>query len=331
MQPLDVPLEDLLYHGGFGRLGFEVAPLRVEPVAEGHGAAVPFAAGGLAFHAGDHPLDDRRPLELGEHAEHLHHHPARRSRGVERLRRRAKQHVGLVELLEHVREPAHRPREPVDAVDEQQIEPLRLGLLQGALEAGPFEAGPGRLVGEAARDPPALLAVHVGGEPCRLGFERVGLVGLVGRDAGVGRDPHLTVSSPIAAAAKLLQPAAGDEVAVQHTQRTDHLRPLGLRAGDELRRSNAQPTVATAPQAADADAERRDAAKTRAVVTMAVIAASGPHGRSDALTCSVEVEHLRHVDLLTWLRSTAGRRQAAHAGGAAAVTSAASAEPPQAA
>jgi len=41
-------------------------------------------------HPGGDPLDDRGPLELGEHREHLQHHLAGGGGGIERLGCRAK-------------------------------------------------------------------------------------------------------------------------------------------------------------------------------------------------------------------------------------------------
>ena len=66
-------------------LGREIAGRRVHVVAEGTRPAAPAAPGGLSLHAGDHPVDDGGPLELGEDPEHLDHHPSRRARRVERL------------------------------------------------------------------------------------------------------------------------------------------------------------------------------------------------------------------------------------------------------
>jgi len=187
-------VEDLLHDRRFGRLGFEVAAVGVVAVAEGDGAAGPLAAGGLAFHAGDDALDDGRAFELGEHAEHLHHHPARRGGGVERLGRGAEEHCGVVELFQDLGEAADGAGEPVDAVHEQEVEAFRLRFLERALQPGPVEGGAGCLVGEAAGDFPALLAFRVVAEPVGLRFERVGLVVFVGGDAGVGGDPHQAAS-----------------------------------------------------------------------------------------------------------------------------------------
>jgi len=62
------------------------------------------------------------PLELGEDAEHLDHHPPRQRRGVEGLGRRAEGNTGCVEVFQELGEAAHRPGEPVDPVDEKEIE-----------------------------------------------------------------------------------------------------------------------------------------------------------------------------------------------------------------
>jgi hypothetical protein len=67
--------------------------------------------------AGD-AVDDRRVLELGEHGQHLQHHPPGRGAGVERLRGRAEHDIAGVELLGELGELAHLPAQPIDPVDE---------------------------------------------------------------------------------------------------------------------------------------------------------------------------------------------------------------------
>src|ERR1700681_3612175 len=61
--------------------------LPVDVIAKGSLSSAPATSGGLAFHAGDHPVDDGGPLELGEDTKHLHHHPSRGRGGVKGLRR----------------------------------------------------------------------------------------------------------------------------------------------------------------------------------------------------------------------------------------------------
>lgn len=96
----------------------------------------------LSLHPRHDALDDSRPLELGEDAEHLDHHPPGRGRGVERLGRGAEQNVGIVEPLEDLGQPSDRTRKAVDAVDEEQIELPRLGLAQRPVEAGAVSVAP---------------------------------------------------------------------------------------------------------------------------------------------------------------------------------------------
>ncbi len=134
--------EDLGHDRRLDGVGEQEAPLGVEAVAERDGAAGPLAARRLALHAGDRALDDRRSLELGEHAEHLDHHPPGRACGVERLGRRPEQDARLVEALEDLREPPDGAREAVDAVDEQEVEALGVGLAQSALEPGRSSTAP---------------------------------------------------------------------------------------------------------------------------------------------------------------------------------------------
>ena len=62
---------------------FEV--VAVDAVAVGRRAGCPAAFGGFAFHAGDDAVDDGGAFELGEHAEHLDHHPSGGGGGVERF------------------------------------------------------------------------------------------------------------------------------------------------------------------------------------------------------------------------------------------------------
>jgi hypothetical protein len=89
----------------------------VDLVAVGAVAAAPGAAGGLAFHAGDDPVDDGGAFELGEGAEDLHDHAADGGVGVEVLAGGAERHPGLVELVEDLQQAAEGAGDAVDAVD----------------------------------------------------------------------------------------------------------------------------------------------------------------------------------------------------------------------
>nr|WP_262324441.1 hypothetical protein [Acidiferrimicrobium sp. IK] len=168
----------------------EVSGGRVDEVAVGARPAAPLAAGGFAFHAGDDPVDDGRPFELGEHAEHLDHHPSGWGGGVERLGGRTERHTGGVERFEQAGQTAHRPGEAVDPVDEKEVEAVRSGLGERSFEVGAFGGRPRRLVAEGADQLPVFLAVDIGAQSGGLGFEGVRLMGLVGRDSGVGGDLH---------------------------------------------------------------------------------------------------------------------------------------------
>ncbi|HSZ06867.1 MAG TPA: hypothetical protein VK778_16900 [Solirubrobacteraceae bacterium] len=130
--------------------------------------ATPAATSGLALQPGSDALHDQRTLELGEHAEHLHHHPAGRGAGVERLGRGAEDHTSLVKLVNDLRKPTDRPGEAIYAVDEQHIEPAELCVPEEAGECGPVDHGPGELVLIAPLDPPLRLAGHERIEPHAL-------------------------------------------------------------------------------------------------------------------------------------------------------------------
>jgi len=172
------------------RLGRQEPGGGVDVVAERPRPSAPGAASRLSLHAGDHPVHDGGPLELGEDAEHLDHHPSRRRRGVEGLGCGAEGDSSGVEVFQELGEAAHRSGEPVDPVDEQEVEAAGPGLGQGTLQARSLGRRPRGLVSESPGELPAVLALHVGAEAFGLGFEGVGLVVLVGRDPGVGGDSH---------------------------------------------------------------------------------------------------------------------------------------------
>ncbi len=189
-EPGDVELEDLARDRRFGVVDDQIAGCAVVVVAEGSRAAVPAAFGGLLLHPGDHTLDQCGPFELGEDSEHLDHHPTRRRGGVERLGRRAKRDVSVVELFEDQGEASNRARQPVDPEHQEQVEAPFLRFGERALQARAFEHGAGHLVGVVAEGEPVVLGGDVGGEPVGLGFERVGLVLFVGGDTRVQANPQ---------------------------------------------------------------------------------------------------------------------------------------------
>jgi hypothetical protein len=146
----------------------------------GGAAAHPFAFADAAFEAGGDAVDDRGVFELGEHAEHLQHHPPRRRAGIERLRRRLEDDVELIEFLAQPGELTHLTAQPVDAVDEQQIDPFLAGEVECLLQAGPVEAGAGGLVFVGGDDQPVLHRLAVALQPLPLRLQRGRLVVFVG-------------------------------------------------------------------------------------------------------------------------------------------------------
>ncbi|MFZ0044364.1 MAG: hypothetical protein WAL16_00875 [Streptosporangiaceae bacterium] len=114
--------EDQPHDGGLAFVYDQGGGGGVDLVAERSAAALPFAGGGLAFHAGDDPVDDGVAFELGEHAEHLHQHAAHRRGGVERLGGRPEHHSGLVEVIQQGDQVTQAAGEPVDPVDQQHVD-----------------------------------------------------------------------------------------------------------------------------------------------------------------------------------------------------------------
>ncbi|HEX4754879.1 MAG TPA: hypothetical protein VH661_03885 [Candidatus Dormibacteraeota bacterium] len=82
-----VEIEDHRDQWCFCFLNHEEPRRAIDPIAEGPTTHGPAAARRLALHAGDDAVDNGGALELGEDAEHLHHHPAGRCGRVERLGR----------------------------------------------------------------------------------------------------------------------------------------------------------------------------------------------------------------------------------------------------
>ncbi len=116
-----VEIEDDRHERSLGRNGDEQPRLRVGQISERNRANGPRAAGGFAFHAGDHAVDDHAALEFGEHAQHLHHHAASGGGGVERLGRAAERDSCGVEFVEDLGEPSDGAGEAVDLGDQQEV------------------------------------------------------------------------------------------------------------------------------------------------------------------------------------------------------------------
>ncbi|MEC3916245.1 hypothetical protein VMT40_16680 [Nocardia sp. CDC160] len=186
-----VEVEDHAHDHGFGLVHDEGLRGLVDPVAVGPFAALPFAFGGFAFHARDDAVDDGVAFELGEHAQHLHQHATHGSGGIEWFCGRAEHDLGPVEFIEQSDQITQVAGEPVDPVDHEHVDESRTRGLQGALQAGPFGAGAGGVVGERRRVSPAGLGINVGVQAGVLGFDGVGLVVFGGGAAGVSPYPHV--------------------------------------------------------------------------------------------------------------------------------------------
>jgi hypothetical protein len=178
--PVRVEVEDTPHYRRLHFIWHEQLGLFVAGVAVGGAAAHPFAFADAAFEAGGDAVDDRGVFELGEHAEHLQHHPPRRRAGIERLGRRLQDDVELVEFLTEPGELTHLAGEAVDAVDQEQVDAFLARELERLLQAGPVEACAGGLVFVGGDDPPVLHRLAVALQPFPLGLRRGGLVILVG-------------------------------------------------------------------------------------------------------------------------------------------------------
>ena len=119
---LHVTLEDVRDDLGRSAIGRQARTVRPTAVAVGVAAHGPLPAAGLALHAGGDAFDDRRPLELGEDAQHLDHHPSGRGGGLEGLGHRLEGDPGVLQLLDQGRELAEVARQAIDPEDEEQVE-----------------------------------------------------------------------------------------------------------------------------------------------------------------------------------------------------------------
>jgi hypothetical protein len=169
--------------------GLQIAGGAVDVVAERALSGSPPAAGGLALHAVDDPVDDRGALELGGHPEHLNHHPPRRGGGVERLGGRAEYHADLVQLVEDVGQAADGAGQPVHPVDQQHVEAVRAGAGQGLLQLLPVDGGAGGPLPVDLHQLPVVLAGEIRAQFVLLGLQGERLVLLIRGGADVDRDP----------------------------------------------------------------------------------------------------------------------------------------------
>nr|WP_229783444.1 hypothetical protein [Pilimelia anulata] len=185
----DVEAEDFAYHKLLVGAGGEFLGVAVDGVAVGGASADPAAFGGLGGGAGLDPVDDGVAFELGEHPQHLDVELAHGAAGVDRLGGRLERHPYLVQIGQELEQVALAAREPVEAVNEQDVEAARPGRAEGVLQAGPVEGGAGGVVGVLGDDGGVVAGVDVAVQPAALGVDGERLVVFVGGAAGVDRYP----------------------------------------------------------------------------------------------------------------------------------------------
>ena len=103
---------------------------------------MPFALGGRNLVAD--ALADDLALELGEREQHIEREPAHAARGIERLRDRDERHRMLVEQLDQLGEIGQRPGQPVDLVDDDDVDLAGADLGQQLLQGRAVKGGAGK-------------------------------------------------------------------------------------------------------------------------------------------------------------------------------------------
>ena len=124
-------------------------------------------------------LADHLALELGEGQQDVQRQPAHRGRGAEGLGHRDEGDVVGVEHLDQLREIHERARQPVDLVDDHDIDQACLDVAQQPLQCRPFQRGAGdaAIIIAVGHQHPSLgpLACHVSLTGLPLGIEGVEL------------------------------------------------------------------------------------------------------------------------------------------------------------
>src|SRR5690606_28972308 len=136
-----VDAEELAYQDRLVLVDDELAAFHA--VAERHAAADPFALLARGGHLVARSLGDHLALELGEAHEHVQREPAHRIRGGEVLRYADERHARLVEAMHHLREVEERTRQPIDLIDDYEIDLTGVDVLQELLKCGTLEIGAG--------------------------------------------------------------------------------------------------------------------------------------------------------------------------------------------
>ncbi len=175
----DEALEDHPHRRGLGRVDHELS--LVDPIAERRVAAHPHAAGPGCRELVPDPLADHLALELGEGEQHVEGQPAHRGGGVERLGDADEGDVVPIEHLDQPGEVHERAGEPVDLVDDDDVDAAQFDVGHETLQGRALQ----RAAGEAA------VVVTVGNQQPALGL-LAGDVGLAGLALGVeGVEGHV--------------------------------------------------------------------------------------------------------------------------------------------
>src|SRR5205085_10089828 len=88
-------------------------------------------------------FDDSLPLELGKEQKHIEREPSHRARRIELLGYRDERHSLGVEQLDQPGKIGERARQPVDLVDDHDVDPARSDIGEQLLQGGSFQIATG--------------------------------------------------------------------------------------------------------------------------------------------------------------------------------------------
>ena len=145
---LTIKREDAAHGLGLGGVDDERALARV--IAERHIAAHPHA---LLLRGGDlvaDPFAGDLALELGKGQQHIEGQPPHRARRIELLGHRDERHTLCIEDLDQPGKIGERPGQPVDLVDDDDVDPAGPDVGEQALQRRPLHV--------AAREPAIIVA-----------------------------------------------------------------------------------------------------------------------------------------------------------------------------
>src|SRR5208283_3030187 len=162
-----------------------------EPIAEGHDPAHPQS---LLLRRRDlvaNALARDLALELGERQQHIEGQAAHAGRGVERLGHRDEGDAMRIECLHQLGEIGERARQPIDLIDDDNVDPALANSVKQALQRRPLHgaAGIATVVEALAHQTPALVRLtldkSLGGLSLRVERIEVLFETRVGGDASV--------------------------------------------------------------------------------------------------------------------------------------------------